>query len=84
MKKSDLKKRTRQILRNNYKEMLDKIDRAILSGSMNIDGAADNYELPRKLAVAILKDAYTSNEGWAIEVKGKKVKREINNIYIQL
>ena len=84
MKRSDLKKRTKEILKANYMEMVKKIDHAIMSGSMNIDGAEDNYALPRILSIAILKDAYQSNESWAINVKGKRVKREINNIYIQL
>lgn len=84
MEREELKKKTLEVLQGVYENMKGKIDHAIASGSMNIDAAEDNYVLPRKLMIAILKDAYESNAEWMRHTNGRSAIRDINNIYIQL
>lgn len=84
MTKEDLKAKTIQLLRTYIEEMVEKIDYAIASGKMDIEGAENNFALPRTLAVALLKDEYIRYEKWLIQVHGNRARKEVENIRIWL
>ena len=56
MEKDILKQRTEEILDNIINELKEKIDHVINSGCMDVDGAEDNYFLPKALASALLRE----------------------------
>ncbi len=56
MKKEALIERTTELINQAHRSMLDNIEKAISSGSMNIEEAEDNYMLPKALFLALLKE----------------------------
>lgn len=56
MTKEKLIERTTELINQAHRNMLDNIEQAIASGSMNIEGAEDNYILPKALFLALLKE----------------------------
>lgn len=55
--KSQCRQKTLSMLRNAMKDMTEKIEKALSCGALNLDNYDDNYELPRIIASAVLKDA---------------------------
>ena len=81
MTKTELRKKTNKLIKQAVKGMRKNIDKAILSGAMNIVEAGDDYVLPTSLLLALLE-----REKWQMDMKGtrhyKQIKKEANNIYI--
>ena len=84
MKQEDLKKRTKEILTNSYENMLDKIDKAISSGIIDVENADDNYMLPKILARAIIRDAENSIGEPAGNESRKEFLRSVDNVYAMI
>jgi hypothetical protein len=81
MTKKQLIKKVNDCLKSDKKLIQDKIQKAINSGCMDIEGAEDNYVLPKYLISAIYREMsrqYTPPYG------GRKAQKEINNIYAHL
>ncbi len=84
MTRKQLRAKTRELLRQTAHQIDRGIEKAIMSGSMNIEDAKDDYYLPRLLMTALLKNEYEKNQHWLVEVHGVKAKKEVNNIEIML
>ena len=79
MEKEKLLQRTSELIDDSCKLMKMKAGKAILSGTMDIENAEDNYLLPKKLLLALLKDAF-HEVGLPIGME-KDFLKEVNNIY---
>ena len=80
MTKTELKKKTNEIIKDAVKGMRKNMDKAISSGSMDIKGAVDDYILPRSLLIALLKEEIHQSDCMG-SVHEKKIKMESQNIY---
>ena len=83
MTKTELKKKTNALIKDAIKGMRKNIDKAILSGSMDIKGADDNYILPKTLLLALLQEEVNQFDGHGTDFY-KKVKKESKNIYLNI
>lgn len=76
--KEQLKEKTIELLNNAHEEMVEKIDKAINSGCMDLENADNNYLLPKILVSALLKDMVFQYKPMG---DTKKAEKEILNIY---
>ncbi len=76
MTKNQLKAKTKEMLRSDLKEAYKLIDKAIVSGCMDIEGADNNYLLPKVLLNAIYKQHI-----WQRKPLHKDETKQIDNIY---
>lgn len=83
MKKEDLKARTKEVIENAVEHIVNKIDHAINSGAMDVDGAEDNYLLPKMLAKALLRDAEDSI-GEPLGARQREFRDEVDKIYAMI
>ncbi len=81
MEREVLKQRTEEVLDNVFKELKGKIDHTIMSGCMDVEGAEDNYFLPKALAVALLKEG-ENQIGKPIGHQKRIFEDMVNNIYL--
>lgn len=79
MTKEQLKAKTLEMIEEGQKRIIADIDRAIASGSMDIEGAEDGYGLPRILYTALLE-----NEKMRWQCEADIWKKEVENIVTML
>ena len=81
MTKKQLKQKIKACIKTD-KAFIDKlIDKAIDSGSMDIDGAENNYLLAKYTLSAIYRDM---SRQYSPLHAGRKAKKDIDNIYTHL
>lgn len=78
MTKEQLIERTRELFQHGEPLLEKLLRRAIASGSIDIEGAEDNYRLPKKLASAIYKEV---SEAYIPQRPTKEDIRDIENIH---
>ena len=83
MKKEDLKARTREVIEDAVERIVNKIDHSINSGAMDVEGADDDYLLPKMLAKALLRDAENSI-GEPIGAGKREFRDEVDKIYAMI
>ena len=83
MTKTELKKKTNQLIKHAVAGMRKNIDRAILSGSMDIKGAPNDYILPKALLMALLQEEINQVDGRGTCFH-KKQKKQAKAIYTML
>jgi len=81
MTKKQLKQKVKECIKTD-KALIEKlIDKAIDSGSMDIEGAENNYLLAKYTLSAIYKEM---SRQYSPLHAGRKAKEDIHNIYIHL
>lgn len=85
MTKKQARKKTRTLINNSAKLMREKLEKALNCGAINLDAYEDDFELPRIIVTALLRDAVFnfSPKCWS-ETEQRKKNREINNLYGQI
>jgi hypothetical protein len=79
-KKAKLKRIASELLKDSQKAMKDKIDKAINSGSLDIDSWDERtFILPKIIAAALLEDEAEQYKGKGTSFE-KSVKKEIKNL----
>jgi paraquat-inducible protein B len=78
MTKAQLKSKVKELIKSDKDFILNKIEKAINSGCMDIDGAENNYQLPKNLLSAIYRDM--SRQYMPLN-SDKKQHKNIDNIY---
>lgn len=78
-KKAKLKRLASEMLKDSQKAMKDKIDKAINSGSLDIDSWDERMILPKVIVAAILEDEAEQYKGKGTSFE-KSVKKEITNL----
>ena len=83
MTKTQLRNYTNKLISEAVKGIRKNMEKAIASGSMNIQEAEDNYILPRSLLIALLNEEINQFDcsGTCYE---KQVKKEAKNIYAMI
>ena len=86
MTRKVLRQKTRQLINQSSKEMREQLERAILSGAINLKKYDNNdWLLPKILLTALLEDRVSVRSP---RVSDKKKQREINrniiNVFIQI
>ena len=76
MNRTQLRKRTNSIISHATKAMRKNIEKAIRSGSMDIEGAEDNLVLPKSLMIALLKEEIRQHTPPYNDKLGKQVKKD--------
>ena len=79
-KKAKLKRLASELLKDSQKAMKDKIDKAINSGSLDIDSWDERtFILPKIIVAALLEDEAEQYKGKGTSFE-KYVKKEIKNL----
>lgn len=78
MTKAQLISKVKECLKADKALIEKKIEKAIVSGCMDIEGAEDNYILPKQLLSAIYREMSRQYEPLS---RDRKQLREIDNIY---
>lgn len=78
-KKAKLKRLASEMLKDSQKAMKDKIDKAINSGSLDIDSWDERMILPKVIVAAILEDEAGQYKGKGTSFE-KSVKKQITNL----
>lgn len=85
MKKEALKEKTIQLISDITASMVNNIDKAIESGSMDIENAEDNFILPKKLILALLKEEMEKTKPYHYDKKKLKMfEKEVENIWLTI
>lgn len=81
MTKKQARQKTRRLIRDASDLMREKLEKALICGAINFDNYDDDYELPRIILMALLKEA-------TFQFKPirdpKKQQKEANNIYAMI
>jgi len=81
MTKTQLKSKVKEMIRTDKAYIEKLIDKAIKSGCMDIDGAENNYTLPKNLLTAI----YREMSRQYMPLNSDKLKhKEVDNIFLHL
>jgi hypothetical protein len=81
-KQHRVKSLVKDMLKESYEAMIKKVDKALNSGAIDIDGWDEKINsmiLPKCIVTAILQDESTQYEGKGTSFE-KKVKKEVKNI----
>lgn len=81
MTQEELKFKVNECIQSDVELIQRLIDKAISSGCMDIEGAEDNYKLPKHLLTAIYREMSRQYEQPYLTRKDKK---DIDNIYAHL
>lgn len=77
MTKKQLQKKTRELIRESAANMRKNIEKAINSGAVDLDAYEDNYELPRIVLGALLR-----NESFQYKMHTDDGKKAVENLYL--
>ena len=77
MTKTQLRKKTRELIRKNNKEMLRDLERILKMDCFNLKDYEDNYRLPRIAFQALLREAKHQYGYATYDRKSKKVEDQI-------
>lgn len=83
-KKEELKKMVTEILTDSHNYMLNKIDRALNSGAIDVeswDKSNGKWILPKTIATAILIDASTKHNASGTSFE-KQQKKDVKNLLL--
>jgi len=83
MTKTELRKKTNKLISDAVSGMRKNMEKAISSGSMNIEEADDNYILPRSLVIALLQEEINQFDCKGTDFE-KEVKKNAKNIYAMI
>ena len=75
MTKAQLRKKIKELIRKGKPEVDRMLEKAINSGAIDIEGAEDNYLLPK-----IILSALYSELAWQYEPLTKEGKAEVKNL----
>jgi hypothetical protein len=85
-KKAAIKSLAIKMLNESHEDMLQKIDKALNSGAIDIDSWDENHNsmiLPKCIVMAVLQNESTQYEGRGTSFE-KQMKKEVSNIRIFL
>lgn len=77
MTKKQLQKKTRELIRESAANMRKNIEKAINSGAVDLDAYEDNYELPRIVLGALLR-----NESFQYKMHTDDGRKAVENLYL--
>lgn len=77
MTKEQLREKTEQLIRESAERMCANINKAINSGAIDLDDYEDNYELPKIVLGALLR-----NESFQYKMHTDEGRKAVENLYL--
>ena len=77
MTKEQLREKTEKLIRESAEHMCANIDKAINSGAIDLDAYGDDYELPKIVLGALLR-----NESFQYKMHTDEGRKAVENLYL--